>query len=241
MKHCLLVAKPAGFFCHIFAATMAVILNLETATTNCSVSLARDGQLLALQEENYAGYSHSEKLHVFIDEVMGEAGITTQDLDAVAVSKGPGSYTGLRIGVAAAKGICFSLDIPLIATPTLDSLARQVKKETGFLVPMLDARRMEVYAKVLNTSYETVRGTKAEIITVDSFAEFVAKSPVYLLGNGAKKCIDVLKHPNFHFQDNMVPSAKEMAGMSYQAYEKQEFEDLAYFEPYYLKEFILGK
>lgn len=231
-----------AFFYRIFAAVMAVILNLETATTNCSVSLAQEGKLLALREENYEGYSHSEKLHVFIDEVMQEAGIRMSDLNAVAVSKGPGSYTGLRIGVAAAKGICFALNIPLIATPTLDSLARQFTVEgTGFLIPMLDARRMEVYAKVLNNSYEMVRATTAEIIDANSFIEFAEKSPVYLLGNGAKKCMTVLEHPNFHFHENLVPSAKEMASMSYKSYIQEEFQDLAYFEPYYLKEFILGK
>jgi tRNA threonylcarbamoyladenosine biosynthesis protein TsaB len=221
---------------------MALILNLETATTNCSVSLGREGKLLALREENYQGYSHSEKLHVFIDEVMEEAGVTMEELKAVAVSKGPGSYTGLRIGVAAAKGICFALDIPLIATPTLDSLARQLRVSgAGFLVPMLDARRMEVYAKVLNTSHEVVRETRAEIIDADSFSEFAEKAPVYLLGNGAGKCAGILEHANFHFREELLPSAREMAGMSYQRYANKEFEDLAYFEPYYLKEFILGK
>lgn len=230
-----------AFFYRIFAAIMALILNLETATTNCSVSLAEDGKLLALREENYEGYSHAEKLHVFIDEVIQEAGITMQHLSAVAVSKGPGSYTGLRIGVAAAKGICFSLDIPLIATPTLDSLARQVTVKEGFLIPMLDARRMEVYAKVLGPSYELVRDTMAEVIDAGSFSEFAEKSKVYLLGNGAKKCRSVLTHPNFQFQDELVPSAREMADMSFERYSNNEFEDLAYFEPYYLKEFILGK
>lgn len=221
---------------------MTVILNLETATTNCSVSLALDGILIALREENYEGYSHSEKLHVFINEALREAGIGKEELDAVAVSKGPGSYTGLRIGVAAAKGLCFALEIPLIAIPTLDSLARQLTiPEEGLLIPMLDARRMEVYAKVLNTSYKTVKATEAVIIEANSFAELAEKSPVYLIGNGAKKCTTVLDHPNFHFQEELVPSAQEMAGMSYQCYAKKEFEDLAYFEPYYLKEFILGK
>ena len=237
---CRLKSRQA-FFYRIFAGIMAVILNLETATTNCSVSLAQEGKILAIREENFEGYSHSEKLHVFIDEVIQEAGLNMSDLDAVAVSKGPGSYTGLRIGVAAAKGMCFALDIPLISVPTLDSLARQVEIEDGFLIPMLDARRMEVYAKVLNKTYETVRATEAEIIDADSFSEFVHKSPVILVGNGAKKCSNVLEHPNFNFREDLVPSAKEMAGMSYQRYTKKEFEDLAYFEPYYLKEFILGK
>ncbi len=221
---------------------MAIILNLETATTNCSVSLGNNGKIMALREENYPGYSHAEKLHVFIDEVIREAGVTLQDLDAVGVSKGPGSYTGLRIGVAAAKGICFALGIPLIATPTLDSLARQIStEEECFLVPMLDARRMEVYAKVLDSSYGTIRETLAEIIDVNSFMEFAEKAPVYLLGNGAIKCAEVLVHPNFYFREDLVPSAKEMVSMSYQSYSNKQFEDLAYFEPYYLKEFILGK
>ncbi len=231
-----------AFFCFIFAAIMGVILNIESATTNCSVSLAKDGKLLALQEENFEGYSHSEKLHLFITAVLREAGLEMEDLEAVAVSKGPGSYTGLRIGVAAAKGLCFALGLPLIATPTLESLARQVSvPEEDFIIPMLDARRMEVYATVLDASYQTVRATEAEIITCDSFADYVAKAPVHLVGNGAKKCVGHLDHPNFHFQEELVPSAKEMVGMSFSRFEKKEYEDLAYFEPYYLKEFILGK
>lgn len=239
---------PAGsgnwqaFFCRIFAAIMGVILNIESATTNCSVSLAKDGELLALKEENFEGYSHSEKLHLFMTDVLQQAGLEMQDLDAVAVSKGPGSYTGLRIGVAAAKGLCFALNLPLIATPTLESLARQLNVSQGeYIIPMLDARRMEVYATVLDASYETVRSTQADIISIDSFADFVVNAPVHLVGNGAKKCADLLNHPNFHFHEELVPSAKEMAGMSFSRFERKQFEDLAYFEPYYLKEFILGK
>ena len=220
---------------------MAVILNLETATTNCSVSVARDGHLLALREENNRDYSHSEQLHLFIQEVLDTAQLSMQDLDAVAVSKGPGSYTGLRIGVASAKGLCFALDIPLISIPTLDSLSRQCEATDGYLIPMLDARRMEVYAKVLAADYKTERETWAEIVDENSFREFAEKGVVYLIGNGAKKCREVLRHPNFRFEEERVPSAREMALMSHQQYEKGAFESLAYFEPYYLKEFILGK
>ena len=220
---------------------MAVILNLETTTTNCSVSVARDGQLLALREENSKDYSHSEQLHLFIEEVLQEAQLSMQDLEAVAVSKGPGSYTGLRIGVAAAKGLCFALNLPLIATPTLESLARQVEIDDGYLIPMLDARRMEVYATVLNAQFETLRETRAEVINQDSFSEYSEKANVYLLGSGATKCKEILDHPNIEFRDDLVPSAKEMAFMSHQRFTRGTFEDLAYFEPYYLKEFILGK
>ena len=220
---------------------MAVILNLETATTNCSVSVARDGQLLAIHEENSKDYSHSEQLHLFIESVLQEAQLSMQDIEAVAVSKGPGSYTGLRIGVAAAKGLCFALDIPLISTPTLESLARQLHITEGFLIPMLDARRMEVYATVLDAKFQTVRETRAEIIQENSFADYSAKGNVYLLGSGALKCKEVLSHPNIEFHDDLVPSAREMALMSHQRFERGVFEDLAYFEPYYLKEFILGK
>lgn len=220
---------------------MAVILNLETATTNCSVSIARDGQLLALQEENSKNYSHSEQLHLFIENVLHEAELSMQEIEAVAVSKGPGSYTGLRIGVAAAKGLCFALDLPLISTPTLESLARQLHITEGFLIPMLDARRMEVYATVLNGQFETVRETRAEIINKDSFSEYSEKGKVYLMGSGANKCREMLTHPNFEFCDDLVPSAKEMAVMTHQRFIKGTFESLAYFEPYYLKEFILGK
>ena len=164
-----------------------------------------------------------------------------QDLEAVAVSKGPGSYTGLRIGVAAAKGLCFALNLPLIATPTLESLARQVEIDDGYLIPMLDARRMEVYATVLNAQFETLRETRAEVINQDSFSEYSEKANVYLLGSGATKCKEILDHPNIEFRDDLVPSAKEMAFMSHQRFTRGTFEDLAYFEPYYLNEFILGK
>lgn len=217
---------------------MAVILNLETASTNCSVSLARDGKLLALKEQNSASYSHSEQLHLFIQEAMQQAGLSLDAFDAVSVSKGPGSYTGLRIGVSAAKGLCFALDIPLIAVPTLRALASQVQVSEGVLIPMLDARRMEVYSAVFSYRFEAIRETRAQIIGADSFSEYLEKGPVYLIGNGAVKCRELLQHPNIVFRDSLFPSAKELAALSYDLYRDARFEDAAYFEPYYLKDFI---
>ncbi len=218
---------------------MAVILNMESATTNCSVSVARDGELLGLKEQDTLNYSHSEKLHEYIRDVLSEASLTLKDLEAIAVSMGPGSYTGLRIGVSAAKGLCFSLDIPLISVATLESLAYQVKMEQGVIIPLLDARRMEVYSAVFDGQYRQVRETRAEVIAVNSFSEYTDSGKVYILGNGAEKCRTLLTHPNFIFKDPIVPSAREMCLLSHKNFENGTFEDVAYFEPYYLKDFIL--
>lgn len=221
---------------------MALILNLETATTNCSVSIARDGKILAIKEHDTPNYSHSEQLHVFIEEVAKKGAISLQELDAIAVSKGPGSYTGLRIGVSAAKGLCFSLDIPLISIATLKSMAFQSKlTKVDYIIPVLDARRMEVYSHVFDVNLNTVRETKADIIDVDSYLEYAQKGKVLLAGNGAEKCKDVLMHHNFSFDTAVVPSSSEMATLSFEKYQKKDFEDVAYFEPYYLKDFIVLK
>ena len=222
----------------IFAGIMALILNLETASTNCSVSLAMKGRLLALREKNGPGYSHAEQLHVFIEEVITEAGKQMEALQAVAVSRGPGSYTGLRIGVSAAKGISYALDIPLISTPTLETMALQFPNQEAWLIPLLDARRMEVYSAIFNPQGEQLRETLAEVIHPDSFAKYSAQGSVYLLGSGAEKCRAVLQNPNFRFFPEVVPSAREMAGISYRKYQGKAYEDTAYFEPYYLKNFI---
>ena len=218
---------------------MALILQLETASTNCSVSLAREGELLASKEHNSPSFSHSEQLHLFISDVLEEAGVTLQQLSAIAVSKGPGSYTGLRIGVSAAKGLCYVLDIPMISTPTLKGMALQKEIDSGVIIPMLDARRMEVYAAVFDASHAEVVPTKAVIIEPDSFAEFAAKDKVTLVGSGAAKCKDVLTHPNFSFDDSIIPSSKTMSMEAYRKFQQGSFEDVAYFEPYYLKDFIL--
>lgn len=221
---------------------MSIILNLETATTNCSVSVARDGILIAIKENDTPNYSHSEQLHLFIQDILKEADIEFSDLDAVAVSKGPGSYTGLRIGVSAAKGLCFSLDIPLISISTLKSMAHQSKMmDNAFIIPVLDARRMEVYSVVFDSELHQVRETEAEIIDGHSFHEFIEKGKVLLVGNGAEKCAELLQHANFSFDTSVVPSAREMVPLSHIKFEAGEFEDVAYFEPYYLKDFILQK
>jgi tRNA threonylcarbamoyladenosine biosynthesis protein TsaB len=219
---------------------MALILNLETATTNCSVSLARNGEVLAFKEHNTPNYSHSEQLHVFIQEVLKDASFFMTDLDAIAVSKGPGSYTGLRIGVSAAKGLCFSLDIPLISIPTLSSMAAQVNKRSfDFIIPVLDARRMEVYSSVFDNSLIEIRETKAEIVDELSFQEFIEKGSILIIGSGAEKCKKPLENQTVDFDTTIVPSAKEMGGLSYDKFISKAFEDVAYFEPFYLKDFIL--
>ncbi|TKD66654.1 tRNA (adenosine(37)-N6)-threonylcarbamoyltransferase complex dimerization subunit type 1 TsaB [Flavobacterium sp. ASW18X] len=219
---------------------MARILNLETATTNCSVSIGVNGELVSLVEENTANYSHAEQLHLFIKEALKKASLSFLDIDAIAVSKGPGSYTGLRIGVSAAKGLSFSLDKPLIAVPTLESLAHQIEIPTGdFIVPVLDARRMEVYSCVFDVNYKEIRATDAEIITEESFADYATKGNVHLVGNGAEKCMEQLGTDKFSYHTEKVPSAAQMAHLSFIKYKQQQFEDVAYFEPYYLKDFVL--
>ena len=217
---------------------MAIILNIETATKNCSVCLAENGEVLAIRELNDGNYSHAEKLHPFIQELLSEAKITSNDIGAVAVSKGPGSYTGLRIGVSAAKGMCFAIDKPLISIETLKSLAYSISVEKGLIIPMSDALRMEVYFAVYNSTYEEVREIKAEIIDENSFKEELMKGKVYFLGDGAAKCKDVITHDNAIFIDDEFPSAKQMAVLSYDKYKISDIEDVAYFEPFYLKDFV---
>tara|TARA_Y100000780_G_C13666447_1_gene410679 strand:- start:837 stop:1508 length:672 start_codon:yes stop_codon:yes gene_type:complete len=217
---------------------MAIILNIETATTNCSVSLSKDGEILVLKEDKSSGYSHAETLHVFIDDVFKEAKIQPSAIDAIAVSKGPGSYTGLRIGVSTAKGLCFALNKPLIATDTLEALANQIIFNDGFIVPMLDARRMEVYSAIYNSNLELVREIKAEILNEESFKELLEKSKIYFIGNGVEKTKTLIQHPNAVFVEGKLPSAKEMAKLSELKYKKSDTEDVAYFEPYYLKDFV---
>jgi len=218
---------------------VSYILNIETATKNCSVALAKEGKTIFCKEIAEEGYSHAERLHVFIEEVIRESGILLQDLVAVAVSQGPGSYTGLRIGVSAAKGLCFALDIPLIAVDTLKTLASQVSIRDGLIVPMIDARRMEVYSAVFSPAFEKKREVMAEIITENSFEEEQEK--IYFVGDCADKCKTVLTKENFIFLDAIVyPSANEMSALSYIKYKKNDIVDVAYFEPYYLKDFLIS-
>ncbi|MEP3838262.1 MAG: tRNA (adenosine(37)-N6)-threonylcarbamoyltransferase complex dimerization subunit type 1 TsaB [Algibacter sp.] len=217
------------------------ILNLETATSNCSVSLSKDGKTIVLKEDNDKSYSHAERLHVYIDAVLKEANITLNDLDAIAVSKGPGSYTGLRIGVSAAKGLCFALNKPLIAIPTLDALAYQVKMNDGIIVSMLDARRMEVYSAIYNSDCNQIRETQAEILDDTSFNNYLDEGKVYFIGNGVEKTKTLIEHANAVFVDNKLPSANEMSVLAFKKYKEDNFEDVAYFEPYYLKDFVALK
>ena len=217
---------------------MALVLNLETATTNCSVSLSKDGETLILKEDNTPGYSHAEKLHLFIDEVFKSTKIKPSDIDAVAVSKGPGSYTGLRIGVSSAKGLCYALNKPLLAIDTLEILAHQIKIEEGFIVAMLDARRMEVYSAIYDSNYNMVRAIKAEVLNELSYNELLKNNNVYFVGSGVLKTKELISHPNAIFVEDKLPSAYEMSKLSELKYKKSDTEDVAYFEPYYLKDFI---
>ncbi len=220
---------------------MAYILCIETSTTNCSVALVKDGTVIGLEEDYDSKYSHAERLHKFIDKVIKEGKITFQDLTAVAVSKGPGSYTGLRIGVSAAKGLCYALNIPLISIPTLHSLALQVKETNDhYIVPMLDARRMEVYAAVFSNGYKEIRETKAEILDENSYTTFLEKNSTYFIGNGVEKFSEICRHSNAKFIKNKLPSANEMATLSFSKFLEKDFEDVSYFEPYYLKDFVVG-
>ena len=217
---------------------MSYILNIETATKNCSVALAKEGKTILCKEIAEEGYSHAERLHVFIEEIIKEVGITFQDLIAIAVSQGPGSYTGLRIGVSAAKGFCYALDIPLIAVDTLQVMASQVTVSSGLIIPMLDARRMEVYSAIFNPKFEKIRAVQAEIITENSFEEL--QETLYFVGDCAEKCKTVLTEENYIFLDEIkYPSAKEMSGLSFEKYKIIDTVDVAYFEPYYLKDFMV--
>jgi len=218
---------------------LVYILNIETSTKNCSVSLAKNGKTLAIKELNDGNYSHAEKLHEFIKNVMDEVKIQFSDLKAIAVSKGPGSYTGLRIGVSAAKGICFALNIPLISTNTLEGLALSIAIEKGFKIPLLDARRMEVYSAVFTAQNKLVKEVAAEIIEENSFMECLNSKKVYFLGDGAFKCKEIITHKNAVFLEDKFPSAKEMSSLSFEKYKKSDFENIAYFEPFYLKEFMI--
>ncbi len=219
--------------------SLALILNIETATKNCSVSLAENGNLLFIKELNEGGYSHAEKLHQFIKEVLESANITSEKLDAIAVSKGPGSYTGLRIGVSSAKGLCFAVDKPLISVETLESLANQIDADKGVIVPMLDARRMEVYSSVFDKNHQQIRKIKAEIIDENSFSKELNNGKVYFLGDGAEKCKSIITHENAIFIDDKFPSAREMSKLSFEKFKNNNFEDVAYFEPFYLKDFVV--
>lgn len=202
------------------------------------MSIGRGDSILTLKEINTKNFSHSEQLHTFINDLLAENGLAPKDLDAVSISKGPGSYTGLRIGVSAAKGLAYALDIPFISVSTLLCLANQVKVSKGLIVPMLDARRMEVYSEVYDTKFNSVRGIEAEILNEDSFKEELNQSEVHFIGTGVEKFEAICKHPNAVFHHEKLPSAKEQFLLARRKFDGKIFEDVAYFEPFYLKDFV---
>ncbi|CAM3269267.1 tRNA (adenosine(37)-N6)-threonylcarbamoyltransferase complex dimerization subunit type 1 TsaB [Empedobacter stercoris] len=224
----------------MYLCSMATILNLETSTKNCSVSIAKDGVQLCLVEENEENYAHGEKLNQFVDWCVQGAEINWKDIDAVCVSKGPGSYTGLRIGVSSAKGFAYGSDIPLMAINSLQILAEsQLNQEVDYIIPMIDARRMEVYTALFDRQGNQLTETEAKVIDDTSFEELKGKKIIFV-GDGAEKCQEILSHLNATFVQ-AFPSAKDMIRVSEEKFTQKSFEDVAYFEPYYLKDFVAGK
>ncbi|MBS7565193.1 tRNA (adenosine(37)-N6)-threonylcarbamoyltransferase complex dimerization subunit type 1 TsaB [Mucilaginibacter sp. Bleaf8] len=224
---------------------MALILQIETATTACSVALAQDGKILALKERNERNI-HAEVITVFIEEVMAAAGKSYAELDAVAVSSGPGSYTGLRIGVSTAKGLCFAMDKPLIAVETLQAMADGMlanpTDSNVLLCPMIDARRMEVYTAIFDHQANRIRPTSAEIIDANSFNDLLQQQPILFFGDGADKCRSTFEgNTNARFAADFINSAQYLTKRASEKFANAEFEDVAYFEPFYLKDFIAGK
>ena len=225
---------------------MSCILNIETSTETCSVAVAQDGGII-FEKINHEPNSHTKYLAKFVEEALSFAESHAIPLDAVAVSSGPGSYTGLRIGVSTAKGICYGKNIPLIAIPTLKLLcvkpllSDDIEDENALLCPMIDARRMEAYTAIYDRALREVRQVQADVIEVDTYKEWLDKGLVYFLGNGAEKCKEILTHPNARFIDNVIPTAKSMLPLAELAIAKGNYEDVAYFEPFYLKDFVAIK
>ncbi|MBN1119060.1 MAG: tRNA (adenosine(37)-N6)-threonylcarbamoyltransferase complex dimerization subunit type 1 TsaB [Bacteroidales bacterium] len=224
---------------------MSKILCLETATDVCSVCISENGSVISARESGNER-SHALQLAVFIDEILKESGIEIKNLDAVAISRGPGSYTGLRIGVSTAKGLCYGSGKPLISISTLQSMCygvpesymKENKLENFYFAPMLDARRMEVYSAVYSKDKTVVEDISAVIIEDDSFNKYLDEKPVVFFGDGAEKTKEILNHPNAFFFDDFKHSSQFMNVLAHQKFEEEKFEDVAYFEPFYLKDFI---
>lgn len=222
---------------------MSCILNIETSTDVCSVAISDNGQVI-FNKEDHSGPNHAVKLGVYVDEALSFIDAHGIPLEAVAVSCGPGSYTGLRIGVCMAKGICYGRDVKLISIPTLELMAVPVllgehpTEEDALIVPMLDARRMEVYAKVMDRALKEVRPIQADIVDADTYKEYLDRGTVYFFGNGAEKCMEVINHPNARLVKGIEPLAKNMAPLAEKRFVEGKFEDVAYFVPFYLKDFV---
>lgn len=225
---------------------MSCILNIETSTNVCSVALSQDGICL-YEDVNMEGPSHAQVLAGYVKDAVSFADSHAIPIDAIAISKGPGSYTGLRIGVSEAKGVAYGRDAKLLSVPTLKLLTvpillgHEELPEDALLCPMIDARRMEVYCALYDRALNEVVQTQALVIDSDSFKEYLDKQPIYFMGNGADKCVETIQHPNAHFIKNIVPRAKNMIPLAEMAMAKEQFEDVAYFEPFYLKEFVATK
>lgn len=225
---------------------MSCILNIETSTNVCSVALSQDGVCL-YEDVNMEGPSHAQFLAGYVKNAVSFADSHAIPIDAIAISKGPGSYTGLRIGVSEAKGVAYGRDAKLLSVPTLKLLTvpillgHEELPEDALLCPMIDARRMEVYCALYDRALNEVVQTQALVIDSDSFKDYLDKQPIYFMGNGADKCVETIQHPNAHFIKNIVPRAKNMIPLAEMAMAKEQFEDVAYFEPFYLKEFVATK
>ena len=221
---------------------MSTILHIETSTNVCSVAVSEDSQVI-FQQDDHSGLGHAEKLGTMVDEALSFTDNHAIPFDAVAVSCGPGSYTGLRIGVSMAKGICYGRNLKLIAVPTLELLCvpvllREIPEEDALLCPMLDARRMEVYAGIYNRALKPVREIGADVVTAETYKEYLDAHPMYFFGNGAQKCMQTINHPNAHLIEGIDPLAKWMQPLAERRLLNEQFEDVAYFVPYYLKDFV---
>jgi tRNA threonylcarbamoyladenosine biosynthesis protein TsaB len=218
---------------------MNYILHIDTTTKKCSVALAQDGELMIQKELLSEEFSHSEQLHPFIEEVLKESGLKSSSLSAIAISKGPGSYTGLRIGVSAAKGLCFALDLPLIALNTLEIMVQPYEVSPySFIIPMLDARRMEVYTAIFDETKKWIQETMAEVLTENTFTSIVNEQSCLIIGDGAIKFKTLHPKINASYTNEIhYPVAKDMITLAWKKFNAKEFEDLAYFEPFYLKDF----
>ena len=221
---------------------MSTILHIETSTDVCSVAVSEDSQVI-FQQEDHSGPNHAERLGTMVDEALSFTDNHAIPFDAVAVSCGPGSYTGLRIGVSMAKGICYGRNLKLIAVPTLELLCvpvllREMVEDDALLCPMLDARRMEVYAALYDRALKPVREVSADVVDQDTYRDWLDRQPVYFFGNGAKKCMDVINHPNARYIDGVEPLAKWMMPLAERRFLQEQFEDVAYFVPFYLKDFV---
>ena len=226
---------------------MACILHIETSTNICSVAVREDGQCIFEQKAEGEKGAGAERLGSMIDEALSFTDNHAIPFDAVSVSCGPGSYTGLRIGVSMAKGLCYGRDLKLISVPTLELmcvpvlLREMIQEDDALLCPMLDARRMEVYAGLYDRSLKTIREVSADVVTEDTYRQYLDERPVYFFGNGAKKCMETINHPNAHFIDNIEPLAKWMQPLAEKRFLMEQFEDVAYFVPFYLKDFVAIK